>query len=562
MTQDTALDILKIGANVFLTGEPGSGKTHTINRYIEYLHRHGVDPAVTASTGIAATHVGGYTIHSWSGIGARTELDEWALEELTQKEQAVKRVNKTDVLIVEEVSMLDARFIDTLDEVLRALRQRDEAFGGMQVIFVGDFFQLPPVSRERQMQFAFRARAWREAKPVVCYLHEQYRQEDQEFLTILAALRKRDVRDEHVASLIQRRCDPDTEREEPATQLYSHNADVDRINDEELGKLATKLRTYEMNSDGTKSVVESLKKGCLSPETLTLKVGAVVMFTKNNFEEGYVNGTVGEVVDFDSSDSPIVETTTGERLAVGAVDWAVEHNGVIRAKITQLPLRLAWAITVHKSQGMSMDSAIVDLSKAFEYGQGYVALSRVRSLKGLHLIGFNERALQVHPDVADQDAEFHKRSRAAEKRFAELEAEKLQKMHGNFLTAIGGTLGEISDEELHGEKKVRRARSAAGETYEKTLGYLKEGWKISAVAKERGLSPSTVFSHVEKLVQNGRIDPSEVRYLWEETERTHDELEDIQNAFSELDTTKLTPVMRHFDNEYSFDELKLARILM
>ncbi|MEX1087459.1 MAG: AAA family ATPase, partial [Candidatus Paceibacterota bacterium] len=167
MNQDTALDILKIGANVFLTGEPGSGKTHTINRYIEYLERHSVDPAVTASTGIAATHVGGYTIHSWSGIGARTELDEWALEELTQKEAVVKRVNKTDVLIVEEVSMLDARFIDTLDEVLRALRQSEEPFGGMQVVFVGDFFQLPPVSRERQMQFAFRSNAWRQAKPVV-----------------------------------------------------------------------------------------------------------------------------------------------------------------------------------------------------------------------------------------------------------------------------------------------------------------------------------------------------------------------------------------------------------
>ncbi|MEX0930381.1 MAG: helix-turn-helix domain-containing protein, partial [Candidatus Paceibacterota bacterium] len=328
-----------------------------------------------------------------------------------------------------------------------------------------------------------------------------------------------------------------------------------------LGKLSTKLQSYEMNSDGTKSVVEQLKRGCLSPETLTLKIGAVVMFTKNNFEEGYVNGTVGEVVDFDSSSYPIVETTTGKRITVEPLDWAVEHNGKIRAKITQVPLRLAWAITVHKSQGMSMDSAIVDLSKAFEYGQGYVALSRVRSFAGLHLIGFNERALQVHPDVADQDAEFHKRSQAAEKRFAELEAKKLKKMHENFLTAIGGTLGEMSDEELHGDRKESKARSIAGETYERTLGYLKEGWKISAIAKERGLSPSTVFSHVEKLVQNGRIDPGEISHLWEETERTLDELEDIQNAFNELDTTKLTPVMRHFDNEYSFDELKLARML-
>ena len=192
MTQEEALSILKLGVNVFLTGVPGAGKTHTINRYIEWLRERGVEPAVTASTGIAATHVGGMTIHSWSGIGIKKRLNDWDVENIASKEKTARRIIDAKVLIIDEISMLDADTLESVDKVLRTLRhqvlQEEQPFGGLQVIFVGDFFQLPPVSRGEAAHFSFESEAWKAANPVICYLSEQHRQEDGRFLDVLAAL--------------------------------------------------------------------------------------------------------------------------------------------------------------------------------------------------------------------------------------------------------------------------------------------------------------------------------------------------------------------------------------
>ena len=190
-----------------------------------------------------------------------------------------------------------------------------------------------------------------------------------------------------------------------------------------------------MTSYGRDVVVASLMKGCLSPEKLVLKKGASVMFTKNNQKEGYVNGTLGTVVDFASfTDYPIVKTRNGLRVTVEPMDWTLEENGKIKASITQLPLRLAWAMTVHKSQGMSLDAAVMDLSQVFEYGQGYVALSRVRRLSGLYLLGINAQALQVHPEILKQDGKFRTNSLEAEGAFAQLDKEALIKMYDRWVS--------------------------------------------------------------------------------------------------------------------------------
>jgi len=198
------------------------------------------------------------------------------------------------------------------------------------------------------------------------------------------------------------------------TLLFTHNAAVDEINRRALAKLPGEMHVFAMTAKGPDSFVQALKRGCLSPETLVLKTGAVVMFTKNDPAGRYVNGTLGIVEGFDADEgNPIVRTQRGPRIVAEPAKWKIEEAGRERASITQVPLRLAWAITVHKSQGMSLDAAVIDLTRAFEYGQGYVALSRLRSLAGLHLLGLNERALRVHPQAVEKDAEFRAASEAA-----------------------------------------------------------------------------------------------------------------------------------------------------
>lgn len=456
MTQSQALDILKTGANVFLTGEPGAGKTHTVNTYVDYLRSCEVEPAITASTGIAATHIGGMTIHSWSGLGIKTKLDKYDLDKIASSEYISKRVRKTKVLIIDEISMLSTNMLDMVDLVCREIKQNGEPFGGIQIVFVGDFFQLPPIVKRDNVQgkqesllgefenkkgggnFAYDSGAWDRARPVICYLGEQHRQDDKDFLSVLSGIRSNDVSKEHIDHINTRQIDMD-DMPENTTKLFSHNVDVDRVNNTELSRLDTESRFFNMVGAGNDKLVETLKKGCLSPEKLELKIGAVVMCTKNNPKEKFANGTLGIVTDFeDFSGQPIIKTRNGKHITINPMDWTVEENGKIRAQISQTPLRLAWAITVHKSQGMSMDAAIMDLSQVFEFGQGYVALSRVRRLSGLYLLGINEHALKVHPEILKRDIDMKKISKEAEKVFGKIPQKELTKMHQDFILASGG----------------------------------------------------------------------------------------------------------------------------
>ena len=402
MKQTKALEILKSGANVFLTGEPGAGKTHTIGLFKEELDKIGIGYAVTASTGIAASHLNGSTIHSWSGLGIRRGLTTDQLNGISRNHWVVQKIRQVRTLIIDEISMLDAVALNDVNNILSIVHGNDKPFGGIQIVFVGDFFQLPPVVRgSEEKRFAFEAESWIRANPTVCYLTEQHRQSDEKFLEILTAMRSGDVTDEHKDILAACKLE-----KKPDTKLFTHNADVDALNNAELAKLKGKPRTYKMREGGIPQLVQALKRGCLSPEELVLKKGAVVMFTRNNFNAGYVNGSIGKVVDFDNGGAPIVKLLGGRKVYPERAEWTFEENGEQRAFLEQYPLRLAWAITVHKSQGMSLDSAELDLSKTFEFGQGYVAISRVRSLEGLHLSGLNDQAFMMHPTVVQKDVEF------------------------------------------------------------------------------------------------------------------------------------------------------------
>ncbi len=224
------------------------------------------------------------------------------------------------------------------------------------------------------------------------------------------------------------------------TRLYSHNTDVDSLNSKELGTLTGHVFRYTMQETGVPKLTEVLRRNCLSPEILELKIGALVMFTKNNPSSGYVNGTQGTVVSFDEATKlPVVKTVQGKKVAVLPMDWELYEGEVSVAKVTQLPLRLAWALTIHKSQGVSLDRAIMDLSKVFEYGQGYVALSRVRSLKGITLLGMNNRALEVDPRSKAFDVLAKEASAEAAAAYGALTPTERKKQEENFVLISGGS---------------------------------------------------------------------------------------------------------------------------
>lgn len=425
MTQNNALEILKTGVNVFLTGEPGSGKTHTINEYVKWLRNQNKKVAITASTGIAATHINGMTIHSFTGMGIKRKFTEEDIEKIFDNEFKAVQITAADVLIIDEISMLDAPTLDNVNRILCHAPKfmSNAAFGGKQVIFVGDFFQLPPVPNGKEkVQFAYESKAWKDAALVVCYLTEQHRQEDPAFLDILTAMRSGTLNVEHHKLLKKRRSSFKRDnRIDEKTRLYTHNSDVDAENAHELGKIDSTPHTYDMSSEGHSVAVSILKRQCLSPERLELKVGALVMFTRNNWDVGYANGTIGAVEEFLFDHTPVVRTRDGGEIVVHRAEWAfVNSRGQTTASIRQIPLRLAWAMTVHKSQGMSLDQAHIDLTSAFEFGQGYVALSRVRSLDGLELAGLNAKALMMHPKIVEQDKIFRAQSAETLKKYGKV----------------------------------------------------------------------------------------------------------------------------------------------
>ena len=418
MKQKEALDILKSGYNVFLTGSPGSGKTFLLNKYIEYLKKNGAVVSVTASTGIAATHMGGVTLHSWSGLGIKEELDDAEARKICEKSYVRKRIKNTGVLIIDEISMIKASQFEAVNKICQYVKRSLRPFGGMQVVCSGDFFQLPPVEKEgREIKFVNESDVWKKMEMKICYLDEQHRTKDKKLHKILNHIRDNEAeKSKKLLFETQEKAYPSGHKKDlkkVLTKLYTHNIDVDSINYSELSKIKGKEYFYQMTLRGNPVVADILKKSCLAPEKLVLKEGAHVMFIKNNFEAGYVNGTQGKVVGFGAGDLPIIKTEEGEKITVKYADWSIEEENSIVAGISQMPLRLAWAITVHKSQGMNLDSAEIDLSKCFLEGMGYVALSRLKSLKGLRLMGINNLAFCVNKRAMEMDKSFKKLSKEA-----------------------------------------------------------------------------------------------------------------------------------------------------
>lgn len=557
MKQNEALDLLKMGKNVFLTGAAGSGKTYLLNQYIHYLKENNVSIAVTASTGIAATHLQGTTIHSWSGIGVKDHLSSQDMEKILTNKRITRNYKKTKVLIIDEISMLHKNQLDMVDTIARKMLQNDQAFGGMQVVLCGDFFQLPPVSSDLSSEntaFAFEASSWATGDFHICYLDEQHRQQNDPLLDILNDIRRGTV-GEHTKIPLRTRYKKEPQGATKATKLYSRNMNVDFINEQELAQIQGQARVFTMKSGGFSALVEGLKKSCLALEKLTLKIGAEVMFIKNEVTGKYMNGTRGVVVGFQSNHEgwPIVKTYDNQTISVPPDTWQFEDHGVIRATLIQVPLRLAWAITIHKSQGMTLDAAEIDLGDAFEPGMGYVALSRVRSLNGLKLMNLNEMALTVHPKVLHYDEILKQRSTSIVNSINTLSDEEKTTQHNQVLTdRFAGS--KISS----GKTSKTSKKPSDPPTHYITLDLLKQKLPLEAIAEQRGYALSTILGHLEKLKGLQLLDETSTAQLREAIPT-----EDFDRIMAEVvksEDGKLTPIYEKFEGKYSYRWIQIVRL--
>ncbi len=648
MRQSSALDILKTGQNVFLTGSAGSGKTYTLNQYIDYLRARRVPVAVTASTGIAATHMSGTTIHSWSGIGIRDELSDRDLSNLSRKQFLADRLKDTAVLIIDEISMLHAKQLNLVSQVLKHVRKNDTAFGGIQIVVAGDFFQLPPIGSKGEInreKFAFMSEAWLDAKFHICYLSEQHRQVSEaangglDLDDILNQIRRQEVTFEAIAAL---EATVDQNVDIKRTRLYTHNLNVNKINDKELAALTGDMMRFEATSTGDSKLVETLKKTVRTQDELILKVGAKVMFIKNNTELGVSNGTMGELIGFaavkiedskDNSDAliedddsgdnigddkdtgdnkktlkdkkstakkdvdqaktkkpstqkmPVVRLNSGREVIAEPEEWIIEdETGEVLASYEQVPLCLAWAITIHKSQGMTLEAAEIDLSRTFELGQGYVALSRLKSLAGLQLLGMNDMSLQLDPLARGADKRFLALSAEADANYAMLDEESMTQAHEKFTLKSGGTLSKSVIDAYANLQKKRREQQQAQQDKKQKLGnqvsdksdstllatrlLLEESLTIAEISQARQLSQSTIMRHIGELKSQ---DPS----LACDHLRPADEImtavgnayvaikvANNPNDFNDDGSIKLRPIFDHLKQSIDYNTIRLALIFI
>lgn len=422
--QAAALALVQRGHSIFLTGEAGTGKSTVLRQMKRALFKlYPKQVYVTGSTGVAACNIGGMTIHKFSGIGCARGDVQAVVGKAMHSKTAEKYWRKAKVLIIDEVSMLSAKvwtILDTVAKVFKEIEVRGAGklpFGGIQVIAVGDFYQLPPV----QGKFAFESDAWTALFPPtrVVRLHQIFRQTDADpLLPILHRARMGRLQKEDVTALVTTGGShlPDLEKQgiEP-TMLFTHNKQVDEYNMKQLRALSSTsgapITEYKSTDEGTTSYVALLKKQCRAPTTLALCVGAQVMLLKNlNVQAGLVNGTRGIVTGVDEeTDTPTVRFLPHRRAPVTQEmdygEWDMTEGEKVVARRKQYPLCLAWAISVHKSQGMTIGALALDISGCFAPGQAYVALSRATALDCVKVAPFRRAVVRTSPAVVAYEAE-------------------------------------------------------------------------------------------------------------------------------------------------------------
>jgi ATP-dependent DNA helicase PIF1 len=424
LEQEQALRVFNEGRNMFLTGPGGTGKTALIKKMVELCKTNGKKIQVCALTGCAAVLLNcqAKTVHSWAGIGLANGPADMIVRRVATNKYKAAAWKKIDVLIIDEVSMMSQKIFELLDGIAQKVRKDTRPFGGLQVIFSGDFYQLPPVAKEEgelDIAFCFESPQWLPTFPTVIQLKKIFRQTDQAYTAILNQIRVGKLFKSALETLTPHigKTLPDTFI---PTILLPRRRDAELINAAELEKLPGEPKSYLLSKAEILPEQQAKQQGqaqnisaeqremehtflvnnIMADKEIVLKIGAQVMCIANidmESTEPIVNGSQGIVVDF-VGNLPLVKFNNGARRTVGYHTWSSETYPSIGVK--QLPLIYAWAITIHKAQGVSLDMAQIDAgSNIFECGQTYVALSRIKSLEGLYLTAFNPQKIKVNKKV-------------------------------------------------------------------------------------------------------------------------------------------------------------------
>ena len=407
------LTLLLNGENVFLTGYAGTGKSYILNKLKEKLKKK---LTITSTTGIAAVNVKGQTLHSWAGVGLCKNPVYKTIEKIKTRPSVMKQILGCKILAIDEISMLNIETFEYVDEVFRAIRDSNEPFGGIQVLFIGDFYQLPPVENEsmEERKYCFESHIWKDLKLQNVILKKNYRQSEEKFIKALSDMRTNRLTEDDIKLLETRETNLDT-FETDMLHIFSTNDEANRYNLAKFNMIDEPVKiftakdgvyrgakpVYENFTENENYVLEIFGKNCRADKELPLKIGAKVMLLINlDFNRGLINGSCGKIIEFNENTISI-KFDNGVTAPIPKHTFEYYYHDKIAAERTQFPLKLAYGITIHKSQGMTLDKLVVDCSRIFERGQAYVAMSRVKTLDGLYIKSFSKEKVMVDSKVAD-----------------------------------------------------------------------------------------------------------------------------------------------------------------
>ena len=532
--QTKALDMLNREGNVFLTGAAGTGKSFLLDRYLAGKPTDSFP--VVASTGAAAVIVSGRTFHSFFGLGILEGGVNSAIAKALKNHRVINRMNRACCVVIDEISMLSGVTLKAAETVARRARNVDKPWGGLRIIAVGDFAQLPPVASDQvQKDWAFRHPVWPESDFTPALLSTVMRTQDVNFLEILNFVREGIV-NEKVRDYLQARTVASGDSFD-GTRLYPHRAQAEQYNLRRLEAVPRDLHTFLTESSGSEKYLEAAKRSVPIPDKLMLKVGALIMMRKNDITGfRYVNGSLGHIRGF-GEDTLSIRLFTGEDIEIEKEKFTVmDGDGNEVQAAWNFPVSLAWATTIHKAQGASLDRLIVDLHQLWEPGQAYVALSRVRSGDGLMVSRWHPSSIRAEPLVtafydglADQARKYVPRP---------------------FFVPSLGPPDEFTTRKAKPMKPTRQMRM-------RTIAKLvQQKISLANIAKECGIKPQRVMLYLEKMVTSGEA--SDFAYLAESIPDN----QKIASAFTFRGLERLRPVFDDLAGTVPFDDLRLMRIVM